>query len=225
MKAKGLSWFLTRESGGGHIFGLILLLAFILIGALVIDILQAERCALTLQRAADAAALGGTYQLNDTRLGWATAKEAVFKVLRQNGIFGDSGELSGGPGAANGASNCDTLSYDPHPDYQCTTYEFPNLTVSIERGLYYQTGAAPNETRAFRSLEGLVSCTDAEECDLVRSDPLSPNEVWAWANAVRVTVKLKRLDTVFARVEPISVPGIDGIERIALAAKDPKGMS
>ena len=168
------------------------ILGFCFMTALVLDLSRAELTVEELQDTADAIALASTSRLNGTQTGWLSSKRAAFAVLARSDIYGDDGEVQlGGFGIITeaGADNLDPAE-DPDSNYRFIQYEYNNLVVRIERGNYSNPGSG-YEFTPYETLDG---------DEIVLNDP-DRNKFEA-AIATRVTVRLKELNTTFARLLP-----------------------
>lgn len=214
------------ESGAVLIVGLMLILFFLFIAALVLDIARIERVTLDLQQAADSSSLAGAAVLKpnpdgalsqDETLGWRAAKVLAFRLLSRNPVFSDSHEVSSGPTAG----SCNDLPapiYDVSDTWKCVEYEYPNLIVRIERGIYY---ADSGSQLIFSSMENLTDCCAQSPCrDHVAfcsgGSGASPPDV---SNAVRVSLTLKRIPTIFAGL--LHIGDVRMISREAVSSQQP----
>lgn len=163
----------------------VILVAMLVILAFVIDIPSEELIAKQVQAASDAAALAGASELDGTAAGFIRAKQAAVAALKGNKIkgasqnFGDnrSFALNSGP------------IYNQTTDgaiYRGTSGASGNLSVTIERGLYWSSVDGSNYE--FTSLEDASTGTKF-------GLPLT-----TFANAVQVSVRINNIDTMFAKV-------------------------
>ena len=162
--------------------------------ALVIDLSRAELAVEELQDAADAIALASTSRLNGEQAGWISSKRAAFSVLERSNLYGDDGQAqTGGFGNAQNVNETDIDPTETDLPYSFIEYDFNNLVMLIERGTYVDAGGG---NYVFSSYETLL------ETDMVPDDP-TKNKFEA-ALATKVTLRLKTLDTTFARLLPVS---------------------
>lgn len=217
-----------EERGAVLIIGLMLILFFLFIAALVLDIARIERVTLDLQQAADAASLAGAAVLKPNpdssleaseTLGWRAAKVLAFRLLGRNSVFSDGHEVNGGPLAASSCTDLPTPIYDTSDTWKCIEFDYPNLIVRIERGIYYNDGSGQ---LLFSSMENLPDCCAQSPCrDHVAYCSSSgvtaePPQV---SNAVRVALTLKRIPTIFAGI--LHVGDVRLITRQAVSSLQP----
>lgn len=222
-----------NQRGAVLILAAFLLVVIFAIGALIIDLLRVQRASRTLQRAADAAALAGASQLRrtiDTTNGtiddWKRSKRAVFAALRSNPVFGDFGEIlnSGEFGIEGGSPPRgyppDVTYEDPDSHYAYSAYDYPNLDVDIERLFYYRA----TDTTSIRELvlEGRDWCGNPspppELMVPISNCCLASTPTFQVANAVRVTLTLKRLPLFFGRF--VGLESLTTLSRTALGTAE-----
>jgi hypothetical protein len=179
----------SSQSGGVIIVMLLLIIISLVLAALVVDLLVLERAQRMLQRAADAASLAGAVQLeathngasgganscrwiNGSESGWKLSKLAALKLLREHELYRDDGpNRLGQPDLIPPNTSIPTALDDPL--YSWEVFDFDNITVRIERGIYeYEPpeivpppGGSPacrtNGARTFKSVE--ISSPDIAE--------------------------------------------------------------
>ncbi|MFN8391555.1 MAG: pilus assembly protein TadG-related protein [Bdellovibrionota bacterium] len=189
------------ERGVGMVLFSLLIVVVVSIAALVIDHSKQEISAQNVQRAADSAALGAARRLNGRIDGWWDSKKAAVAALRNNPIHGASdGELqsislSDGAHAfwddSNNLTGRMTRGLQALPESHTAPSgnsgsegTVGKIKVTVERGLYWSDG----EKYTFKSLE-------ADTDGLSSAVPY-----YLIANAVKVTVSLESLDTIFGGV-------------------------
>ncbi len=206
----------NSERGSFLTIAIFILPLLLIFTALLIDTLLLERIGRSLQRTADAAALAGALELrpeitdvDQQRLGWLRAKRATFALLRNNDIFGDDDSIRTAATFGMTSGTVDQQD-DPAEPYKFTNFQFPNLEVIIERGIWWDDGSG---TMVFDTME-----TGTSDC---------PPGIWVcsggfnyqFANAVRVRLKLPSAKTFFS-VNAFGLGEVQNIHREAVAAPD-----
>ena len=207
------------ESGAFIILAIVLLFVILFIGSLVVDLLLIERVGATLQRTADAAALNGKIYLDKespsagTRLEWLLAKRAVFSFLRDNQVTFGGDDVRRANYLPSGKGILDVHEEQQSP-YSYTEYEFKNLLVRIERGLWwYDSVVAPRgKFNSLETADGLCPTLPAQAQSHCRRE--NPN--YTGANAVQISIRLKAGPVLLAAAA-FGVRALRNVQRQAIA--------
>lgn len=224
----------TSEAGAVLMFGLFLVLLVLVLGALVMDVPRAERVRRQTQQVADGVALVAALQIIQDKSnpsGWLRVKRYILELLPLNALLGVANlraEIEGlreeSPSRPSG-DPWDTQETN-QIDYSQTEFELPSIFLRIERGCY-QAPSDPLSSEGFYSLERFLAggaenptvdsvgnCISGECC------PTAPKQTYAVANAVRVTLRLKRLATLMAKMPLIGVREFGNVEVTTVAAPE-----
>jgi hypothetical protein len=191
-----MDW-LRRENGATILLFAVLMGVAIMITALVIDHGKGELAGETIQRSADAAALSAVRRIDGTIDGWRTAKLRGLSLGNGSSSYWDTHDSV--PASATFST--------PTTDRGITA-DSPRFHVTIERGKFWADDQNPGKFK-FDSWENL-SNGDYHQA-----------RAYMFANAVRVRVKLDRLDTVLGRF--LGLSSFSDIEREAIAISDSGG--
>jgi len=210
---------LQSEAGVTIPFFALLIAVFVMIASLVVDHSKEEIAVTNLQRSADAAALAAARQLNGKVDGWWNSKKAAALAVKRNPIHGANVaelshlQLSGGKTSfwddgdqltpailKTAAKDKPRLAND-----KGTEGSAGGVSVKVERGLYWRN-ADSSTGYSFTSLE---NDTDG----LKGAVPY-----YFVANAVKVTVSLNRLNTVFGNI--FGVGFFEKLKRESIAIVD-----
>jgi hypothetical protein len=208
---------LRSESGFSLPLFALLVSVIVIFAALIVDHSKEEIAVQGLQRSADAAALAAAKQLNGRLDGWWDAKKVAALALQKNPIHGATLEQVSALHFTDGhRSYWDTRrGSDLLRDIGSEGTSGP-LTVKVERGLYWLEKIEDNKPHyKFISLEG------GEDDELLQGRDnglVGAVPYYLIANAVRVTVSLSHLDTVFGGV--IGQSAFTNLRREAIAVID-----
>lgn len=195
----------------GFILPLVALLIFsaLAVGGLVVEHSKESLALQNLQRAADSAALAGARQLDSSKTGWQDARRAAVAGIKANPIHGVSQ-----------AGLADLALSDPsYPDpwapagtvHTGISGSAAGLKVRIERGKVWYAHKNGKNKYEFESLETPETAPHGRWRNIVGT--------YMVANAVRVTLELDSLPTLFGQIAGIRQ--FSHLSRVSLAVSDP----
>jgi|GEM_PF-7106373 len=245
-----------KQSGAVLMLGLYLIVSVLFLGVLVVDLARLELAAQSLQRAADAMALGAAERLRRGPLPvensqarvdeWRKAKLYALYLMRnsENSIYGATNPRDLFPINNLNIEPTDCvgdLDASDDPRLQCRTFDFSDVTFTIERGYYFrpEVGGIYGEAK-FVSLEGVFTNPSAgptwDTMPLANSPSLVPIQCLGTlnidgsvnpgfninptglANAVRIQISLRALPLTLGPL--LKVFTGPSISREAIASSD-----
>lgn len=158
------------QRGVGYILGMLVMMTFLFITALVVDIAQVEMFMRTVQAAVDSAALAGADQLKIVKtnqrtlpVGETTSADQPLYQAYKEGAYRDSKEAVLASLARSPLRERYGVDFDPSsaerclepigetptipdaPGWECTEFDFGPMKVQIERGIYVEVGQTRRE--------------------------------------------------------------------------------
>ena len=190
------------------IVGIFVVFVFLGLAVILIDVAMLSLTGRKVQNVSDAVALAVVSKLDGSQDGWIKSKRAGFLALRGNSIFRANSSFQNGDEFG--------VIENPAPsgsEYDATRYTIGSLELAVDRGYYFSTDGGVSYS--FQSLETpdltttVVASVHGETC---------PCLVWEVANAARVKITVRELDSYFT-----GVFGVGGAfttsSRVAISAR------
>lgn len=197
---------LSTEQGTIAVIAAILLPALLAVVALVLDNNREQYSAVSIQNAADAAALAAVSQLDGSLSGWLASKRSAIHTLERNPIFGASDDYGSSLALEDGFLD----PYETDDNFKGSEADLSSIEIKVERGAYW-----------FKENKWtFVSFEDAEEDD--PNDPtrrlMQGVDSYLLANAIKIEIRLKGLKIAIG--DAIGMRRSSGTKRHAIAVTD-----
>ena len=174
--------------------------------AISVDLIRVQIASRSVRNSATAMSHACANLVSQKFYGWLDAKRQPLSLFEKNPIYGHSGTKLVAHAVGSGAFDF----YESKPLYGWTHFDWPEVEVDIQRGIYADDGTG---TFAFSSIEGQM---------LEPDNPADPTaqRVYQVANACQVTVKLKTLNLFFTQLLPNGFKQITDIKSTVTSANE-----